>query len=280
MIPYKNMRKSNYPFHTSLNMPRLSSSIDTESTSSSQTLNASIDSIKSAAKRAAWKSDSSLDEYNPFNRKRSRDGKLSRNVSREAPNYDEEAAMQTGNGSIPLSKEMNGRNQSDSPTSTDVESQNGAAADYYRGDDYSRASTLNGDTKPPSRTATGMTKRGTLDRVPENEKTTGEQERPIRTPEDLEAERKRRHDEAMKRKIPIMEQVRTVLFPRWITINWLLLAAPVGIALHAVKVEALAVFVVNFIAIIPLAGLLSFATEEVAMRIGEVLGGLLNASFG
>lgn len=40
------------------------------------------------------------------------------------------------------------------------------------------------------------------------------------------------------------------------------------------------VFVVNFIAIIPLAGMLSYATEEIALRTGEVMGGLLNASFG
>lgn len=40
------------------------------------------------------------------------------------------------------------------------------------------------------------------------------------------------------------------------------------------------VFVVNFIAIIPLAGTLSYATEEIALRTGEVLGGLLNATFG
>ena len=42
----------------------------------------------------------------------------------------------------------------------------------------------------------------------------------------------------------------------------------------------MAVFIVNFIAIIPLAGLLSYATEEIALRVGETLGGLLNASFG
>lgn len=40
------------------------------------------------------------------------------------------------------------------------------------------------------------------------------------------------------------------------------------------------VFVLNFIAIIPLAALLSYGTEEIALYCGEVLGGLLNASFG
>lgn len=40
------------------------------------------------------------------------------------------------------------------------------------------------------------------------------------------------------------------------------------------------VFVLNFIAIIPLAALLSSGTEEVALYSGEVIGGLLNATFG
>lgn len=64
-------------------------------------------------------------------------------------------------------------------------------------------------------------------------------------------------------------------------INILLIAAPVGIALNYVhSVNRIAVFVVNFIAIIPLAAMLSFATEEIALRTGEVLGGLINATFG
>jgi Ca2+:H+ antiporter len=41
-----------------------------------------------------------------------------------------------------------------------------------------------------------------------------------------------------------------------------------------------ACFVTNFIAIIPLAGLLGFATEEAALRCGQTLGGLLNATLG
>jgi Ca2+:H+ antiporter len=81
--------------------------------------------------------------------------------------------------------------------------------------------------------------------------------------------------------VPWHQQVRTVLFPHWYTINWLLLFSPVGIGLHFVKtINPLAPFIINFIAIIPLAGILSFATEEIALRVGEVLGGLLNASFG
>ena len=40
------------------------------------------------------------------------------------------------------------------------------------------------------------------------------------------------------------------------------------------------VFGLNFAAIIPLAAVLSFATEEIASRLGETLGGLVNATFG
>ncbi|ELU40708.1 sodium/calcium transporter [Rhizoctonia solani AG-1 IA] len=41
-----------------------------------------------------------------------------------------------------------------------------------------------------------------------------------------------------------------------------------------------AVFITNFLAIIPLAKLLGFATEELALRVGQTIGGLLNATFG
>lgn len=77
----------------------------------------------------------------------------------------------------------------------------------------------------------------------------------------------------------IKNQLKNTLFYSWI--NILLLAAPVGIALNYVpSASPWAVFFVNFLAIIPLAALLSYGTEEVALRVGETLGGLLNASFG
>lgn len=60
----------------------------------------------------------------------------------------------------------------------------------------------------------------------------------------------------------------------------MLIAAPVSIAMHFVNVSPIAVFGINFIAIIPLAALLSYATEEIALWVGETLGGLLNATFG
>lgn len=79
-------------------------------------------------------------------------------------------------------------------------------------------------------------------------------------------------------KITIASQLKAVFYS-WI--NVLLVFVPVGIALHFVPgISGTLVFVINFIAIIPLAGMLAYATEELALYIGEVLGGLLNATFG
>lgn len=76
----------------------------------------------------------------------------------------------------------------------------------------------------------------------------------------------------------LRNQLQATIFGSWV--NILLIAAPVGIALNYAGVDGKVVFVVNFIAIIPLAGMLSFATEEISLHVGESLGGLLNASFG
>lgn len=82
-----------------------------------------------------------------------------------------------------------------------------------------------------------------------------------------------------KKKFTVWGQLKVTLFGSWI--NVLLICAPVGIAIYNIpSVNRIAVFVVNFLAIIPLAGMLSYATEEIALRVGETLGGLLNASFG
>lgn len=89
----------------------------------------------------------------------------------------------------------------------------------------------------------------------------------------LEEKKKRAH----KRKIPIGAQLRFV-FLSWINIA--LIAVPIGFAVFYAHLDAKIIFVINFIAIIPLAAMLSTATEELAIRVGETLGGLLNATFG
>ncbi|POR35185.1 Vacuolar calcium ion transporter [Tolypocladium paradoxum] len=63
-------------------------------------------------------------------------------------------------------------------------------------------------------------------------------------------------------------------------VNFLLVMVPVGIVAGASHWSPTAVFTINFFAIIPLAAVLSFATEEISIKLGETMGGLLNATFG
>lgn len=79
-------------------------------------------------------------------------------------------------------------------------------------------------------------------------------------------------------KYTVASQLRATLFNSWI--NVLLVFVPVGIAVHFTNITPIGIFVINFIAIIPLAAMLSYATEEIALRTGETIGGLLNATFG
>jgi Ca2+:H+ antiporter len=62
--------------------------------------------------------------------------------------------------------------------------------------------------------------------------------------------------------------------------NVLLVFVPLGIVAGEFDWESTAVFTLNFLGIIPLAGLLSFATEELAAELGQAVGGLVNATFG
>ncbi|KAK2873533.1 hypothetical protein FQN49_002273 [Arthroderma sp. PD_2] len=63
-------------------------------------------------------------------------------------------------------------------------------------------------------------------------------------------------------------------------INVLLVFVPLGLISGFLGWSPTTTFVLNFIAIMPLASLLSFATEELSATLGETLGGLLNATFG
>ncbi|OCF54093.1 calcium/proton exchanger [Kwoniella mangroviensis CBS 10435] len=79
--------------------------------------------------------------------------------------------------------------------------------------------------------------------------------------------------------------IKAAIMSTWL--NVLLVFIPIGWALYLAKhsggkdsISDTAVFITTFIAIIPLAGLLGFATEEAALRLGQTLGGLLNATLG
>jgi Ca2+:H+ antiporter len=63
--------------------------------------------------------------------------------------------------------------------------------------------------------------------------------------------------------------------------NWLLLFIPIAIGLEYLAPEHhLLVFLACSLAILPLAGWMGRATEQLAERMGEGVGGLLNATFG
>jgi Ca2+:H+ antiporter len=63
--------------------------------------------------------------------------------------------------------------------------------------------------------------------------------------------------------------------------SWLLLFVPIAIALeHLAPERHLLIFLASALAIVPLAGWMGRATEQLAARLGEGVGGLLNATFG
>ncbi|KAK9852807.1 hypothetical protein WJX84_009290 [Apatococcus fuscideae] len=62
--------------------------------------------------------------------------------------------------------------------------------------------------------------------------------------------------------------------------NVLLLAVPLGWVAYFLHWGSMAVFLLNFAALIPLALILGEVTEDLALRFGQTIGGLLNATFG
>ncbi|PPS45755.1 calcium/proton exchanger [Chroococcidiopsis sp. TS-821] len=68
--------------------------------------------------------------------------------------------------------------------------------------------------------------------------------------------------------------VKNILF------SVLLLFVPISFAAHFLEWGELAVFITAGLAILPLAAWMGTATEEIAVVVGPILGGLLNATFG
>ncbi len=66
------------------------------------------------------------------------------------------------------------------------------------------------------------------------------------------------------------------------SLDWLLIFVPISIALHygLIPKNDTALFICACLAIIPLAGWMGHATEHLAEKVGEGIGGLLNATFG
>ncbi|KAJ7205329.1 Sodium/calcium exchanger protein-domain-containing protein [Mycena haematopus] len=76
----------------------------------------------------------------------------------------------------------------------------------------------------------------------------------------------------------ITESLHAITLSKW---NLMLLCMPVCWVLHFVTPNQNAViFFMGFFAIVPLAKLLAFATDELSLRVGQALAGLINATLG
>src|SRR5512144_1357510 len=64
------------------------------------------------------------------------------------------------------------------------------------------------------------------------------------------------------------------------SMNWLLGSVPVSLALERANVPPPVLFFSAALAIVPIAALIVRATEQLATRTGDAVGGLLNATFG
>jgi Ca2+:H+ antiporter len=78
--------------------------------------------------------------------------------------------------------------------------------------------------------------------------------------------------------VSIASQLSKSLTGSWL--NVLLLVAPISWYLAATRDPSMWVFIAAAISLIPAAGLIGTATEELASRSGPTLGGFLNATFG
>ncbi|KAJ2612576.1 hypothetical protein H4S08_002651, partial [Coemansia sp. RSA 1365] len=76
----------------------------------------------------------------------------------------------------------------------------------------------------------------------------------------------------------ILVSLQNAICASWF--NLLLVFVPMGYLAHYLKWPVVAVFVLNYLAIIPLSALMGFATEEVSLRLGTTWGGVVNAVFG
>ena len=80
-----------------------------------------------------------------------------------------------------------------------------------------------------------------------------------------------------QRKNPLNE-IRAILFSSYL--NVLLVFLPFALISGAQEWSPNIVFTTNFITLMALSSLLSFATEELSKTVGQALGGLLNVTFG
>jgi Ca2+:H+ antiporter len=77
----------------------------------------------------------------------------------------------------------------------------------------------------------------------------------------------------------VVQSIRAILMSTWL--NVLLVCIPISWTLnYTEKNQPTLVFLFSFLAIIPLAKLLAFSTDQLSIRVGQTLAGLINATLG
>jgi Ca2+:H+ antiporter len=248
-----------------------------------------IDAVRRKAHRTASHGPNGSMNYNPFARTRSREQTYDEeNLTRTRSEADHIPAIQEQRGieSREAAKEFGvPQHHATDPASIAPYTTNGASQfpEQSTKAETDMTQETNGVARDGSDSTAvgsdGVTKRGKFKKLlrKHDHDNTDDETLDNQTSEDLSVEERKR--KALKRKIPIGQQFRFVLFGAWI--NVLLIFVPVGFAINYAHLNKPVVnFIINFVAIIPLAAMLSNATEELAIRVGETMGGLLNASFG
>jgi Ca2+:H+ antiporter len=98
------------------------------------------------------------------------------------------------------------------------------------------------------------------------------------TTESAREDRSKGKKEGKRKRFTVWSQLRATLFNSWF--NILLLAVPAGFVVNYLHLNPIAIFFVNFGAILPLTTLFSYAIDEVRLRLKGVSGMLVYMSFG
>ena len=248
----------------------------------------SSDAVRRQAYRAASHGTDGAINYNPFARQRSREEAL----------YDEEnnIHMHSNNGQIDTTEEQRRNSGEETLPTIEEEGQPGTST--------GKAATQPVSPKTDSDTVArpGSSVTGRLPRIDSklplgNDSTTANHEeisttrrrsvlfllphhkaRVIYTDND-DLSREERHKEWCKRKIRVTEQIIFLMSYHWILIG-LLIFVPAGFALQYAHIHVVAVFCINFVAIVPSAAMLGIAVYQLSLRVGDNLAALLNMTFG
>ena len=78
-------------------------------------------------------------------------------------------------------------------------------------------------------------------------------------------------------KFTVFSQLRAILFNSWA--HLLLLFIPTGFVVQYTHRSPVTVFCVHFVAMLPSIMVISFAVDEIGLKLGETLGGLVSTTF-